>query len=61
MIERMSKNKYNPEADRRKPAIRINPDLKIEISKIAKRLRITECQALNDVVRAGLSNYLEAK
>lgn len=57
----MNNNRYNPEADRRKPAIRINPDLKREIAKIAKTLRITECQALNDVVRAGLSIYMEAK
>lgn len=57
----MNNNRYNPEADRRKPAIRINPDLKREITKIAKTLRITECQALNDIVRAGLSIYLESQ
>lgn len=57
----MSKNKYNPEADRRKPAIRINPDLKKEISRIAKNLRVTECYILNEVVRAGLSIYIESK
>lgn len=48
---------YNPEADRRKPTVRIDTALKKEISRIAKDNRITECQALCEVLKIGLTIY----
>lgn len=52
---------FNPEADRRKPTIRIDFDLKKEIQRIAKNNRITECQALAEILNAGLAVYKSQK
>lgn len=52
---------YNPEADRRKPTVRIDIALKKEISRIARDNRVTECQALCEILKIGLTIYYKDK